>query len=258
MKLNLLIKIKKRHLLYQLLIAFLGLFLQMTLAWGGYKPNPKPSAPKSPTTTTGTRGGCHDKSTTTLTAFAPQTNIGQTVSQFPTFSWFVPDSQPLPMEFRLYKYDSQGRSPSGGGASSQLIEKVKMISQPGIMQHSLPRDRSGLAINQTYRWQVVIFCNPNRPSSALVTEAIVKVVEISPKLKQKLATTNKTLEKAELFAKSNFWYDALAEGFKDSSEQLNKNQQLRLLEILASLETSPQTEQIQNIIDNQRKITWKR
>jgi hypothetical protein len=222
----------------------------MTTATGGYKPNPKPSAPKSPTTTTGTRGGCHDNSTTTLTAFAPQTNIGQTVSQFPTFSWFVPDSQPLPMEFRLYKYDSQGRS--------QLSEKVKMISKPGIMQRSLPRDRSGLAINQTYRWQVVLFCNPNRPSSALVTEAIVKVVEISPNLKQRLATTNNTLEKAELFAKSNFWYDALAEGFKDSSEQLNKNQQLRLLEILASLETSPQKEQIQNIIDNQRKITWKR
>ncbi|MEY2832118.1 MAG: hypothetical protein RLZZ574_1376 [Cyanobacteriota bacterium] len=230
----------------------------MAMATGEYKPNPKPSAPKAATTTTGTRGGCHQKSTNTLTALAPQTDIGQTVSQFPTFSWFVPDSQPLPMEFRLYQYDSQQRSRSGGGASSQLIEKVKMVSKPGIMQHSLPRDRPGLAINQTYRWQIVIFCNPNRPSTALVTEAIVKVVEVSPNLKQKLSTTNNTLTKAELFAKSNFWYDALAEGFKDSNQQLNKNQQLKLLEILASLETSPQTEQIQNIIDNQKKITWRR
>ncbi len=229
----------------------------MTTATGEYKPNPKSPPPKTPTTTTGTRGGCHEKSTITLTALAPQTDIGQTVSQFPTFSWLVPDSQPLPLEFRLYRYDSQQRSRSGGGASSQLIEKVKMVSKPGIMQHSLPRDRPSLAINQTYRWQVVIFCNPNRPSTALVTEAIVKVVETPLNLKQRLATTNNTLAKAELFAKSNFWYDALAEGFRNSSKQLSKNQQLRLLEILANSETSPQTEQIQNIIDNQRKITWK-
>jgi hypothetical protein len=133
-----------------------------------------------------------------------------------------------------------------------------MVSKPGIMQHSLPRDRPSLTVNQTYRWQVVIFRNPNRPSTALVTEAIVKVVKIPPNFQQKLATTNNTLTKAELFAKSNFWYDALAEGFKNSSEQLSTNQQLRLLKILASSETSPQTEQIQHIIDNQRKITWKR
>jgi hypothetical protein len=248
MKLNLLIK--KRYLLYQLLISFLSLFFQITTATGEYKPNSKPSAPKTPTTTTGTRGGCQEKSTTTLTALAPQTRQGQTVSQFPTFSWFVPDSQPLSMEFRLYQYDSQQRS--------QLIEKVKMASKPGIMQHSLPQNRPGLVINQTYRWQVVIFCNPNRPSTALVTEAIVKVVETPLNLKQRLATTNNTLAKAELFAKSNFWYDALAEGFKDSDRQLDKNQQLKLLEVLASSEASPRKEQIQNIIDNQRKISWKR
>ncbi|MGL6338617.1 MAG: DUF928 domain-containing protein [Waterburya sp.] len=250
MRLNLLIR--KRHLLYQLLISFFSLFLQITIALGEYKPNSKPSAPKSPTTATGTRGGCHGKNTTTLTAFAPQTNIGQTVSQFPTFSWFVPDSQPLPMEFRLYKYDDDASN------QPQLIKKVKMVSKPGIMQLSLSQNHPGLAINQTYRWQVIIFCNPNRPSTALVTEAIIKVVKISPNLKQRLATTKNTLEKAELFAKSNFWYDALAEGFKNSSKQLGKNQQLKLLETLASLEKSPQKEQILNIINNQKNITWRR
>lgn len=248
MKLNLVIK--KRHLLYQLLISFFSLLFQITAALGEYKPNPKPSAPKSATTTTGTRGGCHEKTATTLTAIAPQTNTGQTVSQFPTFTWFVPDSKSLPMEFRLYKYESSDRS--------QLVEKVKLRSQPGIMQHSLSQDRPGLSVNQTYRWQVIIFCNPNRPSTALVTEAIVKVVGMNPNLKQRLFTTNNTLEKAELFAKSHFWYDALAEGFKNSNERSSKNQQLRILEDLATLEKQPQKEQLQNIIDNQRRITWKR
>jgi Domain of Unknown Function (DUF928) len=244
MKLNILIR--KKYLLYPLLIVFFSLFFEITIAKAKYKPNTNTTSPKSPTTTTGTRGGCNEQTPTTLTALAPQSQIGQTVSQFPTFSWFVPDSQPLPMEFRLYKYDASNRP--------QLIEKVKMQSKPGIMQRSLSRDHPGLSINQTYRWQVVIFCNPNRPSTALVTEALVKVIEINPTLKKQVSTTNNALEKVELFAKSNFWYDALGESFKNSNKESVKNHQLNLLENLASLENPPQKKQIQNIIASQRKL----
>jgi hypothetical protein len=240
------ILIKKKHLPYQLLISFFSLFFGTTVVLGEYKPNKKPSTPKTPTTTTGTRGGCNEKNQTTLTALAPQSQIGQTVSQFPTFSWFVPNSKPLPMEFRLYKYDASNQP--------QLIEKVKMQSKPGIMQRSLSRDHPGLSINQTYRWQVVIFCNPNRPSTALVTEALVKVVEINPTLKKQLDTTNDAFEKAELFAKSNFWYDALGESFENSNKESVNNYHLSLLEKLANLEKAPQKKRIQNIIVNQRKL----
>jgi hypothetical protein len=122
-----------------------------------------------------------------------------------------------------------------------------MQSKSGIMQRSLSRNHPGLSINQTYRWQVIIFCNPNRPSTALVTEALVKVVQINPTLKKQLATTNDPLEKAELLAKSNFWYDALDESFKNSNKKLVKNYQLNLLENLASLEETSQKKRIQNI-----------
>jgi hypothetical protein len=240
------ILIKKKHLPYQLLISFFSLFFGTTIVLGEYKPNTKPSTPKTPTTTTGTRGGCNEKNQTTLTALAPQSQIGQTVSQFPAFFWFVPNSKPLPMEFRLYKYDASNQP--------QLIEKVKMQSKPGIMQRSLSRDQPGLSINQTYRWQVIIFCNPNRPSNALVTEALVKVVKINPTLQKQLDHTNDPYKKAELLAKSNFWYDALDQSFKKSNKESVKNYQLNLLENLASLENPTQKKQIQNIITSQRKL----
>jgi hypothetical protein len=237
---------KKKHLLYLFLISFV--FSLLTVALGAYKPPSKPSAPKSPTTTTGTRGGCQENNKTSLTALAPQIHIGQTVSQYPTFTWFVPDSQPFPMEFRLYNYDSSDRP--------QLIEKVKLPSKPGIMQYSLSPRRPGLAVGQTYRWQVVIFCDPNRPSSAVATEALVQVVEIAPALRQQLSMANDPIKKSNLLAKFGFWYDAFAEVSQNSNNQSIKNYKFDLLEDLASLEKTPQKEQIQNIVANQSRITW--
>lgn len=249
---------KKKHLLYLFLVSFVfSLFFGITIALGAYKPPSKPSSPKIPTTTTGTRGGCQKDNEESLTALAPQVHTGQTVSQYPTFTWFIPDSQPFSMEFRLYKYKYDSSDPKASEANRpQLVEKVKLPSKPGIMQHSLPRDRPGLSIGQTYRWQVVIFCDPNRPSSAIATEALVQIVEIPPALKKHLSITNDRTKKANLFAKSSFWYDAFAEVSQNSSNQSINNYKFDLLEDLASLEKTPQKEQIQNIVKNQRRITW--
>jgi hypothetical protein len=239
--------VKKKHLAYRLLNGFvLGLSLATTtVALGAYKPPSQPSYPKTPTTTTGTRGGCEEKTETILTSLAPQTHVGQTVSPYPTFAWFVPDSQPLLMEFRLYKYDS--------GDRPQLVEKVKLQTVPGIMQRSLSRDRPGLSVGQNYRWQVVIFCNPNRPSTALVTEAEVEVVEMPQAFKTALSTTNNLLERAKLYAESGFWYDAFAEVLKSRRKAVTKEYKLNLLEDLAKLEEAGEKERIQLIIENQRQ-----
>jgi hypothetical protein len=247
MKLNFLVK--KRNLVYKLLSGFvLSLSLAtMTVALGAYKPPSKPSFPKSPTTTTGTRGGCEEKTDMTLTALTPQTYVGQTVSAYPTFAWFVPDFQPLPMEFRLYKYDFSGHP--------QLIEKVKLQTSPGIMQRTLPRNRPGLLVGQNYLWQVVIFCNPNRPSSALVTEAEIEIVEKPQNLKQALSATNKPLERANLYAELGLWYDAFAEVLKNRKNPLTKEYKLKLLEDLARFENTAEKERIRLIIDSQRRST---
>jgi hypothetical protein len=245
MKLNVLFH--KKHLASKFLSGFvLSLSLATaTVALGAYKPPSKPSFPKSPTTTTGTRGGCEENTQTTLTALTPQIHVGQTVSPYPTFAWFVPDFNPLPMEFRLYKYDSSDRP--------QLIEKVKLQTSPGIMQRSLSRDKPGLLVGQNYRWQIVIFCNPNSPSSALVTEAEVKRVKMPQNLEQALSTANNSLERSNLYAESGLWYDAFAEVLKSQINTSTKEYKLKLLEDLANLETTAEKERIKLILDSQRQ-----
>lgn len=215
-----------------------------TAAWAGYKPPTNQKPPSSKTTSTVSRsGGCRGNSGTTLTALAPSSHVGHTASTHPTFAWFVPDSQSYPVEFRLYQYEPNG--------DRTRIQAVMLQSQPGIMSLSLPKEQPGLTVGQRYRWQVVIFCNPNRPSSALVAEADIDVVEMPPALVGELSATSNSLERADLYAESGLWYDALGEALAATQEfQLTLLEELaRLEEITELAEDSTQSTRIRQILE---------
>ena len=148
------------------------------------------------------------------------------------------------MEFRLYQYEPNGDT---------KIHTVNLQSQPGIMSLSLPADQPGLTVGQRYRWQVVILCNPNRPSEALVAEADIEVVEPSPALAKELAATNNLIEKANLYAESGLWYDALGKALQ-STQGTTKDFQLTLLEDLAKVEEQEELAQGRTQSARLRKI----
>lgn len=181
----------------------------------------------------GRRGGCAGD-TTTLTVLAPQTHVGQTTSTHPTLAWFVPTDQPMPIELQIYQY--------GTGTTQTLVKRVNLQSTPGIMQWTLPVDETGLVVGQQYRWQVVLFCNPNRPSSALVAQAELQVVEEPELLRSALASANQPLDRAQQFADAGFWYDALRETLTAPTIELT-NYQASLLNSLATLEQTSGSEQ---------------
>lgn len=205
----------------------------MTVAQPKYTPNPNSPPPKEPTDSTGSRGGCAGDTETKLTALAPQSHVGQTGSTHPTFAWFVPDSQPYPIIFQLYEYDAN--------SNRQLIETINLQSSPGIMTLSLPEEESGLSVGKRYRWQVVILCNPNYPSSALVAEAEIDVVEMPSALKMALAATTDPIERTELYASKGLWYNAFGEVL-ESEKGRTREFTLRLLETLVELENSEAVE----------------
>ena len=206
----------------------------MTVAQPQYTPDPNSPPPKEPTDSTGSRGGCAGDTETKLTVLAPQSHVGQTASTHPTFAWFVPDSQPYPILFQLYEYDANG--------NRQLIKTINLQSSPGIMTLSLPEEESGLSVGERYRWQVVMLCNPNSPSSALVAEVEIDVVEMSPALKMALAATTNPIERTELYASAGLWYNALGEVL-NSEDGRTREFTLSLLENLVELENS---EAVQN------------
>lgn len=230
-------KLNSKYLTSSLLILSLAMtslsWATMTVAQSKYTPDPNSPPPKEPTDSGGSRGGCTGDTTTTLTALAPQSHVGQTTSTHPTFAWFVPDSESYPILFQLYDYDTNN--------NRQLVETINLQSSPGIMTLSLPKDKPGLSVGKRYRWQVVMLCNPNSPSSALVVEAEIDRVEMPPALKTSLSATTDPIERAKLYASGGLWYDAMGEVLTSDNEKAREFT-LSLLENLVELETSEAAE----------------
>jgi hypothetical protein len=206
--------------------------LQPNLAFAsdsGYVPR-RPTYPTTATGSTGTRSGCDDKAATSLTILAPQTVVGQTSSTHPTFAWYVPEGETRPLEFNLYEQDNH--------TQLKLIQRVEMQSTSRLMTYTLPQTQPGLIVGRQYLWQVLLLCNPERPSSALVDEASVEVVPLPATVAASLQATRDRLQQAKQFAQAGLWYDALAAALEDRSNPY----WLQLLNDLAQTEPQDQAE----------------
>lgn len=199
--------------------------------WAGYQPPSDPSAPSSGTSTAGTRGGCSGKVDGGLTALAPLSHTGQTTSTHPTFLWFVADTQAYPLEFRLYQQTSGRR---------QLLHKVKMQSQPGLMQVSLPTNQPALVPGKLYSWQVILSCNPNHPSGDSVAGATLQVVSMPSSVRSQLSSTKSASDRATVYSQNGLWYDAIAQVSQPNSTVPAKQLQSLLTDLAQSEKETPQ------------------
>ncbi|MEM1394470.1 MAG: DUF928 domain-containing protein [Cyanobacteria bacterium P01_H01_bin.150] len=132
------------------------------------------------------------------------TKRATTISSNPIFAWFIRDSQPRQMQFRLYQEDSATQE-------YELVKEIKdkgFQSKAGIMVLSMPKNVR-LSQGKKYLWQVELVCDRNRPSANLFAEAELEIAPMEPTLKNKLKQAVNPDDKAMLFAKNGFEYDAL-------------------------------------------------
>ncbi|WP_333410759.1 DUF928 domain-containing protein [Microcoleus sp. LAD1_D5] len=220
----------KRRTIYSAGIASLMLSVSLSLAplaLAKYTPPKKPSAPKQTGTNTTRGGSCEANSPAVLTALVPFSHVGETISQHPTFTWFVPDRTSHPLQFRLFS------------STGQALYRTQMQSQPGIMQFSLPPNLPQLSIGQSYKWQVVLVCDRNVSSRNVVAAAEIQVVAPAASLQAQLAAAQTPQQRIDLYAESGLWYDAIAEARKGSETSQNQAPVLELLDALANSEAQP-------------------
>ncbi|WAL62031.1 DUF928 domain-containing protein [Thermocoleostomius sinensis] len=182
---------------------------------GTYVP-PRTGSPPDARTIAGTRGGeCAQNLDTELTVLAPYSHTGQTASTHPTFAWYVPDNQPLSVEFRLYAHGADGH------LQPQPLYEVILESSQGIMSHTLPAEQTGLSIGQSYYWQVALLCDPAHPSEDLVVGTKIDVVASAEP--------------------GSLWYDLLGQALTQTENQevvLNLLSDLATIEQMASTQVS--------------------
>ena len=230
-----------------------------------YTPPVDASAPDRGSTSTNIvrGGGCTGTSPASLTALAPQHHIGQTASTQPTIVWFTPETDSYTIEFRiLEKLGNQQFSP----VYSTEFDSANHTNSIGIGHFDLSTTDITLTPGKSYRWQVVVVCNPLFPSESLMTDADLDVMERS------IASIPDTLtldERVKAYAAEGVWYEAMAEAVTLDSEAAWQAQTSLLEDLLMveqdkagdrdvdlnsvipseSTNSSPYIEQLQDVIE---------
>ena len=151
---------------------------------------------------TGTRGGCvkKDNKQKDLTPLLPENQIGRTVSEYPVFFFYLPETQAKVAEFVLQ--DQSG---------NQIYKQALTISNlSGVIGVSIPPNKnvSPLQVGKHYRWSVALICDPQDRSADVLETGIVRRVELSADIRSELEKADPR-QKAVIYAQTGIWQDAL-------------------------------------------------
>jgi hypothetical protein len=145
----------------------------------------------------GVRGPCI-QGNKALTPITPQANPTLTVSEYPTFFWYVPTT--IAQKAELVLLDESEKP--------VYQTTFKLNRKPGIVNFRIPRgEGQPLGIGQTYHWQFSLVCNPDDPSENPFVEGWIQRVQPQTDLVSELRKT-KPIKQPAVYAARGIW-DAL-------------------------------------------------
>jgi hypothetical protein len=131
----------------------------------------------------------------------PKNKIGQTVSDYPTFFFYLPQTDAELAEFIL-------EDQSGNQIYRQDLP-IKNVS--GVIGVSIPANTNvpPLEVGKKYTWIFSLVCDPEDRSSDLLETGIVRRVELSAEILGKLENADPR-QKTFIYAENGIWQDALS------------------------------------------------
>ena len=149
----------------------------------------------------GTRGpGKCEKGKIKLTALVPENKTGRTISEYPVFFFYLPQTEAQQAEFVLQ--DEKG---------NQIYQTtLKTNNSSGVIGVSIPTNQnvSPLQVGKKYRWSVGLICDTEDRSADVLETGIVRRVELSADIRSKLEKADPR-QKAVIYAQTGIWQDAL-------------------------------------------------
>jgi len=145
--------------------------------------------------------GCASSSQLSLTALVPENKIGQTVSDYPTFFFYLPQIEAELAEFILE--DESG---------NQIYQQNLTISNlSGVIGVRIPADKNlpPLEVGKKYTWKFTVVCDPEDRSSDMLKSGVVRRVELSADILRELEKADPR-QKTFIYAKNGIWQDALS------------------------------------------------
>jgi hypothetical protein len=146
------------------------------------------------------RGGCASSSQLSLTALVPKNKIGRTVSDYPTFFFYLPQTEAELAELIL--------EDESGNQIYQQDLTIKNLS--GVIGVNIPANTNvpPLEVGKNYTWKFTVVCDPEDRSSDQLETGIVRRVELSADILPQLDVADPR-QKAVIYAENGIWQDAL-------------------------------------------------
>ncbi|MEG4217881.1 DUF928 domain-containing protein [Microcoleus sp. Pol14C6] len=146
--------------------------------------------------------GCGSSSQLSFTVLVPTNKMGRTVSDYPTFFFYLPQTDAKLAEF-IIEDESSG----------EIIyeQDVTITNLSGVISVTIPANKnvSPLQVGKNYRWSVALICDSLDPSVDLLETGIVRRVELSPDIRSQLEKADPR-QKTVIYAKNGIWLDALS------------------------------------------------
>ncbi|WP_333093890.1 DUF928 domain-containing protein [Microcoleus sp. Pol11C1] len=155
-----------------------------------------PTQPRRPI-----RGGCASISQQGLTALVPKNKLGRTVSEYPTFFFYLPQTEAELATFTLE--DESG---------NQIYKQdVTIRNLSGVIGVNIPANQNvpPLEVGKSYRWNLTVICDSQDRSSDQIESGTVRRVEISADIRRQLDQADPR-QKTVIYAENGIWQDALS------------------------------------------------
>jgi Domain of Unknown Function (DUF928) len=145
--------------------------------------------------------------TNKLIALVPKTNIGFTITDRPTFWFYIPFKTGVTAEFTLR--DENNRV-------VYTTHTFQLTNTPGIISITLPQTVSGLDIGsietgkKRYRWFFSVICNSERRDEDITVKGYVQRIALSQEVMNRIKQATGR-DRLLLYAKNGLWYNAITD-----------------------------------------------
>jgi hypothetical protein len=147
------------------------------------------------------RGKCGDLPQVSFTALVPENKIGRTVSDYPTFFFYLPQPNAELAEFIL--------EDENGNLIYEQALTIKNLS--GVIGVSIPANTNvpPLEVGKKYTWVFSLVCDPEDRAADKVESGIVRRVELSADILRQLENADPR-RKTFIYAENGIWQEALS------------------------------------------------
>lgn len=140
------------------------------------------------------------------------THTGLTSQPQPNLYWFTSKPVSKPFQFIEFVLNSE-RS-----LTPILRTRLPQLEKSGIHQLNLADYDISLKPEIEYSWSIALIKNPEIRSIDLVSKSKIKYVKPDKSLQQKLKESS-TNQKASIYAKKGYWYEAISTAVQQQKEQ---------------------------------------